>query len=470
MNDTLKTLSDITITSADYRFLEIQMAGGFGGDAVNAGRIRYANPGYRINTSTGLSGAGMGFNLGLVNQNRGSYAARLLAWALKDNRTLSSVYENFGEIRSRLRSLPVTKGAHCMKWADMMVGRLDVAAEHALIDLLSKALGKPGWQFIAEQSTDTIVDWLGVKSKLFDDYVGQDQVLKMLGMGESEKDDRIKALLTGDIAFPTYRTLWSGWSFEEQLSHAVQAIQDGCKGVKLKIGFGIEKDLERLRAIRKAIGEGPILSADSNSAYSTEDAIELSSLMGKDDIGLHFFEEPIHPSNLKGYQELYEHVSEDGQGVRIAAGERDGTIWSALSMLPNLHHWQGDLSRFSLLDQVLIACFLLYQAQQDKPSAWWTTHAGGTILNTLCVQAVALIYALGLISKEDVEKRVLLEHISSYDELANPMPRWRSGTYAAPNTPGIVDFSEKASEHITTTEGIWTGQSFDALCYSANSV
>ena len=139
-------------------------------------------------------------------------------------------------------------------------------------------------------------------------------------------------------------------------------------------------------------------------------------------------------------------------------------------MLPHLHHWQGDLSRFSLLDQALIGCFLFDRVQKDKPSAWWTTHAGGTILNSLCVQAVALMYALGLISKEDVEKRVLLEHISSYDNLADPKPRWESGTYAAPNTPGIVGFSEEAAEYITTTVGIWKGQKFYDLCYPAKSI
>lgn len=471
MDDALD-LSEVSITHADYRFLEIAMAGGFGADAVNKNRIRYANPGYLIHTSQPeLSGTGVTFNLGLVNQDREPYAARLLAWALGEYRTLAAVLQNFGEVRSRLRNISF-QGPPCMKWEETTLGRLDVAGEHALIDLLSKAHGRPGWQFVAEQSTDTLLNWIGGgRTDLFDSYVEWSKIEAMLREEESEKESRISSLLEGNLRFPTYRTLWSGWDLQKQLDHAREAInQDQCCGVKVKIGFGIEDDLERLRDVRKAIGPNAILCADANGFYSAADAISLASAMGESDIKLHFFEEPIHPSDLAGYSRLHHHVHQDEKGVRIAAGERDGTIWSALNMLPHLHHWQGDLSRFSLLDQVLIGCFLRNQVQQDEPSAWWTTHAGGTILNSLCVQSAVLMYALGLISEEDVKQRVLLEHISSYDELADPAPRWENGTYAAPNTPGIVGFSSKAAKHITATDGIWSGQTFDDLWYPANTV
>ena len=44
----------------------------------------------------------------------------------------------------------------------------------------------------------------------------------------------------------------------------------------MKVGLGIEQDVEHVKAVRKAIGENMELMIDSNHAYSLKEALELA--------------------------------------------------------------------------------------------------------------------------------------------------------------------------------------------------
>ena len=44
----------------------------------------------------------------------------------------------------------------------------------------------------------------------------------------------------------------------------------------MKVGLGIEQDVEHVKAVRKAIGENMKLMIDSNHAYSLKEALELA--------------------------------------------------------------------------------------------------------------------------------------------------------------------------------------------------
>ena len=44
----------------------------------------------------------------------------------------------------------------------------------------------------------------------------------------------------------------------------------------MKVGLGIKKDVEHVKAVRKAIGENMELMIDSNHAYSLKEALELA--------------------------------------------------------------------------------------------------------------------------------------------------------------------------------------------------
>ena len=67
--------------------------------------------------------------------------------------------------------------------------------------------------------------------------------------------------------------------------------------MKLKVGFGVEVDIEYVRAIREVVGPGVRIMMDANCAY---DVGARRILLGCRDAGVHFFEEPLAPEDLRG--------------------------------------------------------------------------------------------------------------------------------------------------------------------------
>jgi L-Ala-D/L-Glu epimerase / N-acetyl-D-glutamate racemase len=77
-----------------------------------------------------------------------------------------------------------------------------------------------------------------------------------------------------------------------------QLVEQGITHVKVKVGTGIEEDVERIRVLRKAFGESIWIGIDGNGAYRTEQAIELSRALVPYQVGL--IEQPIEYRDLAG--------------------------------------------------------------------------------------------------------------------------------------------------------------------------
>jgi D-galactarolactone cycloisomerase len=89
---------------------------------------------------------------------------------------------------------------------------------------------------------------------------------------------------------------------EEGIEEAKRHISEGFEAMKLKVGFGVEADLEYVHAIREAVGPGVRVMMDANCAYDVPAARRI--LMGCRDAEIHFFEEPLAPEDLEGYKIL----------------------------------------------------------------------------------------------------------------------------------------------------------------------
>jgi len=105
---------------------------------------------------------------------------------------------------------------------------------------------------------------------------------------------------------------------EEAIAEAKRHIARGFSAMKLKIGFGVEEDIEYVRAVREAIGRGPKLMVDANHAYNVSAARRILKAIEPFDI--HWFEEPISPEDIDGYRELKNLTS-----IYLAAGENEFT-------------------------------------------------------------------------------------------------------------------------------------------------
>ena len=135
-------------------------------------------------------------------------------------------------------------------------------------------------------------------------------VYKLLGGGFR---DRIQAYATG-----MYITKSSQSDPSVLAREAACYVAQGFKAIKIKVGFGIEKDVTNVAAIRQAIGDKIGLMVDANHAYSTACAIELGKRIEPYRIG--WFEEPVVPENLEGYREVRRALD-----IPIAGGEAEFT-------------------------------------------------------------------------------------------------------------------------------------------------
>jgi D-galactarolactone cycloisomerase len=94
--------------------------------------------------------------------------------------------------------------------------------------------------------------------------------------------------------------------------------KDGFFAMKLKVGYGIEKDMRYVKAVREAIGNDIVLMVDANHAYNAAEAIRLARKMEKYDI--YWFEEPVPPEDIDGYIEV-----KQKSNILIAGGEDEFT-------------------------------------------------------------------------------------------------------------------------------------------------
>jgi len=80
----------------------------------------------------------------------------------------------------------------------------------------------------------------------------------------------------------------------------ITSVNVGANAVKIKIGaVSINEDIERVKAVREAIGPEVKLMVDANCAYRFYEAIEIARKMEPYDI--FWFEEPIAPDDYKGH-------------------------------------------------------------------------------------------------------------------------------------------------------------------------
>jgi len=96
----------------------------------------------------------------------------------------------------------------------------------------------------------------------------------------------------------------AGGSPEDMANECLKYMKMNVRAFKPKIGSIPEKDAERLRAIRDAVGPDVSLRADANRGYSPAEAIELCELAEKSDIGLELLEQPCEAWDLPGMAEV----------------------------------------------------------------------------------------------------------------------------------------------------------------------
>jgi len=105
------------------------------------------------------------------------------------------------------------------------------------------------------------------------------------------------------------------FTLEELVEQSRSFVKDGFKAVKMKIGRrDAEEILERVKAVRDAVGLKVALMVDANNGWSVQTAIKMARRLERYDV--YWLEEPIIADDIEGYAKLC--ASTD---VPIATGE-----------------------------------------------------------------------------------------------------------------------------------------------------
>jgi L-alanine-DL-glutamate epimerase-like enolase superfamily enzyme len=92
--------------------------------------------------------------------------------------------------------------------------------------------------------------------------------------------------------------------------------KDGFSAVKMKIGRDAAADLQRVAAVRRALGDRTEIYVDANGAYGRKQALASSQTFSQ--LGVTWFEEPVSSDDRVGLHLL---VEQTPPPIRIAAGE-----------------------------------------------------------------------------------------------------------------------------------------------------
>jgi L-alanine-DL-glutamate epimerase-like enolase superfamily enzyme len=113
--------------------------------------------------------------------------------------------------------------------------------------------------------------------------------------------------------------LWLSQSIDSLVEEAAELIDTGFHSMKIRLGKpGVSEDVERVAAVREAIGPDIELLADANQALSVKHAIRLGREL--EEFNLAWFEEPVVYHNLVGCAEVRAALD-----TPIAAGETEYT-------------------------------------------------------------------------------------------------------------------------------------------------
>lgn len=124
------------------------------------------------------------------------------------------------------------------------------------------------------------------------------------------------------------------------VEEAARLVAQGYRALKLRVGDTTAKDIERVRAVRAAVGTDIDILVDANTGYTVEDARKVMPAYAEMDVG--WLEEPFPPHDRRSYAE----AARMG-GVPLAAGENHFTRFDFTSLMEegNVRFVQPDLSK-----------------------------------------------------------------------------------------------------------------------------
>jgi len=249
--------------------------------------------------------------------------------------------------------------------------------------------------------------------------------------------------------FPAYTTGagWSGYSDEQMRLLCREALANGWRHFKLKVGLSLQDDLRRARIMREEIGSQSTLMLDANQVWEVNQAIAaMEPLRAFDPL---WIEEPTSPDDILGHAMIARAVAP----IRVATGEhvQNRIIFKQLFQANAIGICQIDACRVGGVNENL--AILLMAAKFGIPVC---PHAGGV---GLCeyVQHLSLFDYIAI--SGSLEHRMIEYTPHLHEHFVHPVII-KGAHYVPPDAPGYSMKINPASiaHHSYPTVSAWTNE------------
>ena len=216
----------------------------------------------------------------------------------------------------------VTTDDGVVGWGEAHHGRAHTAVAK-LIDTTLKQL------ILGMEAHDIVGVWEKMyRFQLASHGMGAGACLAMSGIDMALWDIRGKAL-----GLPLYRLLGGsrkaipayaggvslGYQAPQTLiEEAKKSLDQGYKAIKLRVGDSVSRDIERMKAVRKAFGDELVILTDANIGYEPEDVRRVMPAM--DELAIGWLEEPFPAQDHRSYR-----AAKSWGRTPLAAGENHYT-------------------------------------------------------------------------------------------------------------------------------------------------
>ncbi|MEU4155263.1 enolase C-terminal domain-like protein [Actinoplanes sp. NPDC026670] len=402
----------ISLRTYDVRFptsLELD-----GSDAMNP------DPDYSaayvvLTADSGLEGHGFTFTIG-----RGNEVCQAAVEALAPL-VVGQPVDDLGEFARRL-----THDSQ-IRWLGPEKGVVHLAAAaliNAAWDLAATAAGKPVWRYLADLTPEQIVDL--VDWRYLTDALQPAEALELLYAARPGRAERIALL--AERGYPAYTTSpgWLGYSDEKLVRLAREAVADGYRQIKLKVGNDLDDDVRRMALARRTVGDDIRIAVDANQRWDVPVAVQWMTALAPYDPW--WIEEPTSPDDILGHAAVRRALRP--AGIRVATGEhvQNRVVFKQLLQADAIDIVQIDACRVAGVNENL--AILLLAAKFGRPVC---PHAGGVGLCEL-VQHLSMFDFVAV--SGSLQDRVIeyVDHL--HEHFADPVVI-TDGAYRLPTAPGF---------------------------------
>jgi len=389
-----------------------------GSDAVNKDADYSAAYLRLVTDDDSLYGCGFTFTIGRGNdiclQAIDALANRFIG------RDVAELCDNPGEAYrelaadSQLRWLGPDKGVVHLARAAVM---------NAVWDLAARRAGLPLWQFICEMEPVALVANLDLS--YLSDVLTADEAVAMLEEQRQHREERVSNLQKHGFQCYTTSAGWLGYSDEKLERLCREAVEEGYRHIKLKVGGNPEDDERRLGIARSVIGSDISLMIDANQIWDVPEAIERVQALAHHNVL--WIEEPTSPDDVLGHRAIADGVRPEGIGVATGEHGMNRVLFKQLLQADAVDFVQIDSCRLASINEIIP--ILLMAKKFSKPVC---PHAGGVGLCELVSHLVMIDYVA---VSGPMEGRVAeyVDHL--HEHFVDPCIVSK-GAYMLPEAPG----------------------------------